>query len=427
MGSKGSGLADPAELELDDDVRASLGLGPGESPRLLRAMGRAIVIERVDSQPRIALPWDRELVLSADVQSFPLADLLSLVHSAGKSGFLSFGCGGVEKSVYLHRGEVVFAASNQPADRLGECLLRDGRITLDQLREAERLHTPSERFGKVLVERGALTARELWNGVKAQVEAIVRSLFAYTTGFVHFWEGEVEPDNVVRLALPTRRLISEGLDQRDELLRFVAHLEDARVLLYRRDGRRDLLSGNGRAVYDALEPGDRFPMLCRRAGFDPLSTARTLMLLKLHDAVEIAVGEAQSERMLVDLDKASADTDSVRTLVNAHVELMAELVAPVVMVDGEQAVRARLNELVADVGRSHEFLRGVEVGAGCVLDPELVAQRALRIARDREATVCRALGELVSYIEFELRHHPRIDDADLFVAAVEELRAKIEI
>ncbi|MEZ4218254.1 MAG: DUF4388 domain-containing protein [Myxococcota bacterium] len=419
-------MEDGGDLQLDEGLRRRLGLAGGESIRPLRAMGRTLVLERIDGQPRAAVPWDRELVLSADVQSFPLADLLSLVHSAGKSGFLSFTCGKVEKCVYLHRGEVIFASSNQNADRLGECLLRDERITLEQLRETERRFSPSERFGKSLVERGVLTPRELWNGVKAQVEVIVRSLFAYTTGFVHFWEGEVEPDNVVRLALPTRRLIAEGLEQRDDLLRFVAHLEDARVVLRRRDGKRDTLSGNGRAVYDALEDGDRFPALCRRAGFDPLSTARTLMLLKVLDAVEIGTVEADGDRLLVDLDKASADSDVVRGLVVDHVALLSELVAPLVMVDGEAAVRARLGELVSDVARAHPFLDGIEIGGGCVLDPEAVTQRALRIARDREAHVCQALGELVTYIEFELRHHPRLEDAERYVEAVEDLRAKIE-
>ena len=55
-----------------------------------------------------------------------------------------------------------------------------------------------------------------------------------------------------------------------------------------------------------------------------------------------------------------------------------------------------------------------------------MTQRALRIARNREAQVCQALGELVSYIEFELKNHPRIDDADRYLDAVEDLRAKID-
>ena len=60
-----------------------------------------------------------------------------------------------------------------------------------------------------------------------QVEEIVRSLFSYDAGTVLFWEGEVRPDNVVRLSLPTQRLIAEGLRRRDELLKLLAWLEES--------------------------------------------------------------------------------------------------------------------------------------------------------------------------------------------------------
>ena len=161
------------------------------------------------------MPRDRDLVLSCDVRAFPLADLLSLVHGAGKSGYLLFQFQNEEKSIYLSRGEVVFAESNLRADRLGDCLLRAGLIDQDQLELAESRYHAETRFGKVVVELGILTPRDLWNGVKSQVEEIVRSLFSYTAGWIHFWEGEIEPDNVVRLSLQTNRLIGEGLERRD--------------------------------------------------------------------------------------------------------------------------------------------------------------------------------------------------------------------
>ena len=108
--------------------------------------------------------------------------LLDALHAAERSGLLQYAHRDHGKWIYLHRGEVVFAASNQRVDRLGECLLRAGVLTLEQLREAERRFTPPARFGKVLVEHGFLTPRELWNGVKYQVEEIVRSLFAMPAG-----------------------------------------------------------------------------------------------------------------------------------------------------------------------------------------------------------------------------------------------------
>src|SRR5262245_8380416 len=167
------------EPALDAAQREWLGLGSDESVRVLSKSARTLVLERSAPGSTTALPWDRDLVLVADVRAFPIADLLGLVHGAGKSGFLFFQDDQHEKSVYLHRGEVVFAASNQSVDRLGESLLRMGAIRMEQLREARRAYAPPGLFGRILVERGVLTPRDLWNGVKTQVEEIVRSLFSY--------------------------------------------------------------------------------------------------------------------------------------------------------------------------------------------------------------------------------------------------------
>jgi hypothetical protein len=76
--------------------------------------------------------------------------------------------------------------------------------------------------------------------------------------------------------------------------------------------------------------------------------------------------------------------------------------------------------------RFPSLLKGVTVGPGGTLDPEEVKSRALRLAGDREGQVTAALGELVSYVEFELKNHPAISEPDRFLAGVEDLRAKID-
>ena len=103
----------------------------------------------------------------------------------------------------------------------------------------------------MLVERGFLTPRELWNGVKYQVEEIVRSLLLYRAGRVVFFEGEVQPDNVVRLALPTRRLVAEGVQRGDELRKFLKVLESERVELAAAPATEASLARSERALLDA--------------------------------------------------------------------------------------------------------------------------------------------------------------------------------
>lgn len=404
---------------LSAEAAGELGLGDGQTARVVGRAGRMILVES-EGGVGPAVPWDRDLVLSSDVRAFPLADLLQLVHAAGKSGFLLFQFGGDEKAVYLSRGEVVFAESNLEADRLGLSLLRAGMLTHEQLATAESRFHPMTRFGKILVELGYLTPRDLWDGVKTQVEDIVRSLFSYTAGWIHFWEGEIEPDNTVRLSLPTHRLISEGLARRDELLCFIAQLEDPRARLRTGGPPRASSSENERAILSVLSEESSFGSLCHRTGLDPRTAARTLQLLQLTGQVKIDHEAGQAE------DFATADDDVVREAVSLHCKLIFELIAPLVAVDGPQAVAERINRIVAEsVGRGRKLFAGVEVDLRAGLDPSLVEHRALRLPGDRIREVDEALGEIVAYLEFELRNHPRIPDASPFLEAVDSLRAML--
>jgi len=407
-------------LSLSPESLESLGL-PGEgTARLVARAGRLTLIESCDVKGP-AMPWNRELVLSCDVRSFPLADLLSLIHEAGKSGFLLFEYQDEEKAVYLNRGEVVFAESNIPTDRLGACLLRTGLIDEAQLALAESRYHPMTRFGKVIVELGLLTPRDLWSGVKSQVEEIVRSLFSYTAGWIHFWEGEIEPDNVVRLSLPTNRLIDEGLARRDELLRFMARLEDPRTRIRPGVQPRRPSSENERAVLAALDEDGLFSHICHESGFDPRTTARTLHFLQLTGHVRIEQESASDGE-----DFTTADDDVVREAVTLYSNLISELCAPLVALEGAAIVSERLNRVLeesASFGRS--LLVGVSFNRSAGLDPVKLEHRALRLPGDRVREVDEALGEIVAYLEFELKNHPRIEDSGPYLDAVEPLRAML--
>ena len=414
-----------ADLDLSEEQRAALGLEAGERVRPLASGRRTILLERLGGDASEALPWDRDLVLTADVRSFALADVLNMVHASTKSGFLYFEHGEAAKSVYLHQGEVIFARSNQRYDRLGEVLLRTGSITPAQHAEAKRIYQPSGHFGKILVEREFLTPRDLWNGLKIQVEEIARSLFSFRAGTVYFWEGEVRPDNVVRLSLPTRRLVAEGLRSRDELLKLLARLEDPRVRLERVDGAEVTLGGNERAMFEALADEHGFPALCRRVGVDPLSGARTVQHLRLVGLLTVKRVSA-SEQPSAEQEGGGDGTAAIRACVQAHVNILAELVAPMVALEGSDGIRGRLQTVVAEASNRYpEMLKELELGPGGTLDPQVVVDRALRFPGEREREVRLALGELVSYLEFELMNHPSIDDASPFLEGVEALRATL--
>jgi len=412
-----NGIGHP--VELPEEISEPLGLGKqATTVRPLSNGGRTLLLERVDGDGA-AVPWDRELVLSADVRAFPLAGVLQTLHAAGKSGFLLFESGECTKSVYLHAGEIVFATSDQVIDRLGNCLVRHGVIGADEHRQAVAAYSPPGHYGRFLIERGLLTPRELWDGVKCQVEDIVRSLFALGSGRVHFWDGEARPDNVVRLALPTGRLIEEGLWHREELLVYLAQLEDSRVRV-EKSGEVPALNGVAAEIQRCVQEPRGFEAIRQELGLDSLSAASSIQLLEEMGAVRILRGEGSVAMPPPELE------DGLRDCVIRHVKLLDELFAPVVALDGPERVQSRLAGVLEEASARHsELLGDLELGRGGSLDPECLLERARLFPGDREAEVREALGELIAYAEFELVNHPRIESPDGFLSALEPLRAQL--
>jgi hypothetical protein len=399
--------------------RARLGLDPTERLRALEVAPGAVVLERVGATgPRGAqgLP-----ALRAELRALPLASLLNALHESERSGLLVFTHRDHVKWIYLFRGEVVFAASNQRVDRLGECLLRAGVITLEQLREAEQRHAPPDRFGKALVERGFLTPRELWNGVKYQVEEIVRSLFAMPGGTVWFWEGEHQPDNVVRLSLETRRLVAEGIQRSQELKKFLGVLDDPSVRLARTAGFDAKLAGTEHAIAEAIGAESSFAEVCAALQLDRESAARSVQLLRLVGAIKLrrlAVPEATPEGEL-----ELGDESELRAHATSLAKLVAELAGRVAQADGDASCDERLTRVLDDAtARFPALLTGIRLGRGGALDPELLAVRASKLPGDREAALTAAIGELVAYLEFEIKNHPRISDPDGMLRELGPLR-----
>jgi DNA-binding transcriptional ArsR family regulator len=410
-----------AGLPIDAELRVALGVELDERLVLVSHSARALVVgrERPGDAP---LPVDRDLALSADVRAFPLPDVFSWIHGASKSGLLLFANDEHAKRVWMHRGEVVFAASNQRIDRLGHSLVRAGVLALDQLRDAERGYRRGERFGKTLVERGLLTPRELWAGLQRQVEEIVRSLFSYPSGSVFFWDGELQPDNVVRLELPTQRLVQEGMRWRDELRRFVAALSDPRVRIEAVAAQRDGTSGTERLLVDALGEETAFGSLCRRVGLDEPTVARTLQLL--HRGGVVRIRRTADDPDMTQRVRRADPAEAVRERVRRAAQAIEELVAPIVAVEGAEPLRERFRGALEEVAARYPgVLDGVQPSAAATLEAEVLLERASALTPERSRELGEALGALLDYLEFELKNHPGVRGGDEALQAVAPLRA----
>jgi hypothetical protein len=89
----------------------------------------------------------------------------------------------VEKVIYFDRGAPILGTSSDPQDRMGEMLVRQGRLTPAQLeRASEGLPRAERRLGAVLVEMGFIKPTELAVIVRRHFEEIIHSAFAWEDG-----------------------------------------------------------------------------------------------------------------------------------------------------------------------------------------------------------------------------------------------------
>lgn len=167
-----------------------------------------LLLRRTPRNPEL---WPKDVIrLVASTKGIWVGDLFRLLNSNHATGVAIFTHETVRKEVYFHNGEIIFAQSNLKEDRLGESLVRSGKITEAQLIEASHEIRPDNKLGKILVERGWITPKELFLGVRRQVEEIVWSLFDWPGRFV-FYEGFKDPESVIALNLSTYELIIEGI------------------------------------------------------------------------------------------------------------------------------------------------------------------------------------------------------------------------
>ncbi|HVR71620.1 MAG TPA: DUF4388 domain-containing protein [Vicinamibacteria bacterium] len=139
-----------------------------------------------------------------------LADLALELYERRFSGLLILSNGGIGKNLILQAGRMVFASSTSADDRLGELLLRRGRISLRQYVAAGAALSPGKRLGAVLVEQGVLDPKDLVKTVVEQVQEIIYGAFQWTEGYYRLHEGATSAESIT-LNISTPDIILEGI------------------------------------------------------------------------------------------------------------------------------------------------------------------------------------------------------------------------
>jgi two-component system OmpR family response regulator len=179
-------------------------------------------------------------VFETDLTQTPLPEILVTVYRYKAPGTVECRRGNELKEIYLDRGHIVFATSNQVRDSLGDRLLNEGVITRGQYDESVRrlLSGGGKRQGMILTEMQVLSSEAMLEAVRQQIQAIVWSLFAWDGGTARFVPGRDRHSEFVKLDIPIPQAVIEG----------VRHSPDAKMLLGRIGGRTTVLAPTGKEI-----------------------------------------------------------------------------------------------------------------------------------------------------------------------------------
>ncbi len=172
------------------------------------------------------------------------------------------------RTIYLDMGDIVYAASTHPQDRLTHLLVERRKVTQAQLDYALANLNPGMSVGKNLIEMGFITQRDLLEVARAQVERVVWACLAIQE--TPTFDARPLDATVVRLPFDTPALLLGG----------VMSLADREAVLDELGALNQVVVLEGRRLLEMPLPVD----LARATGM--LDGTRTLLELGREASIE---------------------------------------------------------------------------------------------------------------------------------------------
>ena len=130
-----------------------------------------------------ALDGTERALLMGEMGGIGLLDLLGLLSQTRRSLRIVVSRGRTERAILLRDGDIASVASSDAHDRLGEFLVRVGKLTAAQLQDAlSTAQQTGRKLGQHLVASGMLNTHELWSAIQQQIMEIICDVVAWTDG-----------------------------------------------------------------------------------------------------------------------------------------------------------------------------------------------------------------------------------------------------
>ena len=166
------------------------------------------------------------MAIEGPLAELSIQDVLQLLELARKTGVLTVRSERLndEAIVHLSRGAIVFAVRRRSTRRLGQLLIRAGKLTQRELDRALELQRsdPTRRLAEILLEMGSVVEEELERQLRFQMEETIYEVMPWDEGYFKFEErGEIGEQRLLA-RVRVESLLMEGARRIDEWTRLEA-------------------------------------------------------------------------------------------------------------------------------------------------------------------------------------------------------------
>jgi len=346
-------------------------------------------------------------ILQGDLSKIQLPDVLSFVAMIRETGKLVLRRGELERTIHWTAGEIVFASSNSPEHSLGMFLLRNGKITQEQYDESKRRVTPQLRHGKILVQMGAISPKDLWWGVKNQVLEIMYSLFGWKDGSFAFHDSadELAQERIV-LHLNTSSVIMEGIRRLDESARIRELIPSLDVVFGKVPGAapdfRSLeLNDAEIAIYQDIDGIRSVRELTGRSELTQFEVARILFQLLSTRLIEAVPEERTFRPVFLDVE----DSPELLKVISTYNDMFGRLFETLERSIGEEQAREVFMSILQGA-ETDELWAGVFFDQYGRFDENMLIANISELPFERrKAVLDEGLNTLLSVQLFEVSQH----------------------
>lgn len=248
------------------------------------------------------------LSIQGTLDETTVPDLFRSLLRSSETGIVSLEATGRSDAIYFHEGKIIFASSTDPDLALGEVLLRDGDLTLQQYNHAMERLVVARGIGALLCELGYLQPDGLLRAVERQASTVVLNAIACRTGNYTIDFTEAFPPEIIALPLNTERLILDGVQEIEFWSLITRGLARLDRLLHQVPGAdmrtysMELSDAESHVLSLFAEPGT-IAEICARSYLSNFITCRTVWALLSVNLI------AEAENSTVTEQRAAAETE----------------------------------------------------------------------------------------------------------------------